>query len=135
MPLYVWSQSHYKIELNNLKYELTAPVKARNGSYLRITLTYSDNSTHEIYRKNITEEEHEELWGWNLNPPIITDKIPKSFRIDGYVDFRSDRPTARYDETHSLNICQNKNYTVQSNSGYMSLITFTVKVSPFLPEH
>ncbi len=125
---FAFGQAQYKVELNNLRFEIKKAVKNSTSSNVTLTLIYEDNSTEELYYRNITEQEHDE-WDWNLNPSLITTKKPKAIRTSGFVHFRTGTD-AHYDVTYNLNFCNKQGFTVGSNSPRMSDITFNIRITP-----
>ncbi|VDH15444.1 Por secretion system C-terminal sorting domain [Algoriella xinjiangensis] len=125
---FAFGQAQYKVELNNLRFEIKNAVKNSTSSNVTLTLIYEDNSTEEVYYRNITEQEHDE-WNWNLNPSLITTKKPKAIRTSGFIHFRTGTD-AHYDITSNLKFCNKQDFIVGSNSPRMSDITFNVRISP-----
>ncbi len=129
LPLFTLGQSNYKIELTNLTYDVRENTKNSTSSNVTITLIYEDNTTVELYYRHIGS--HDKESGWNLIPPIISDKKPKMVHTTGFVNFRTGTD-ALYNQYNTIDICTLNTYDVNTHTPRMSYISFDIKYTPVL---
>lgn len=129
---FLWGQggqAEYKIELNNLSYELTAGIKNdSDDTHVSVEIVYSDGSRESLYLRYFNDED-DDVFGWNLNPPLITSKKPVAVRSSGYVNFRTGTD-AEFDQTTNISYCNVMGMNISTNSPRMSPLTYNLKITP-----
>lgn len=130
--VFLWGQggqAEYKVELNNLSYELTAGIKnGTDDTHVSVEIIYSDGSRESLYLRYFNDED-DDVYGWNLNPPLITSKKPVAVRSSGYVNFRTGTD-AEFDQTNNVSYCNVMGLNINTNSPRMSALTYNLKITP-----
>lgn len=130
--VFLWGQggqAEYKVELNNLSYELTAGIKnGTDDTYVSVEIIYSDGSRESLYLRYFNDED-DDVYGWNLNPSLITSKKPVAVRSSGYVNFRTGTD-AEFDQTNNVSYCNVMGLNINTNSPRMSALTYNLKITP-----
>lgn len=130
--VFLWGQggqAEYKIELNNLSYELTAGIKNNtDDTHVSVEIVYSDGSRENLYLRYFNDQD-DDVYGWNLNPPLVTSKKPVAVRSSGYVNFRTGTD-AEFDQTTTISFCNVMGMNINTNSPRMSALTYNLKITP-----
>jgi plastocyanin len=129
---FLWGQggqAEYKIELTNLSYELTAGIPNNSSNtFVSVEIVYSDGSKENLYLRYFNDQD-DDVFGWNLNPPLITNKKPVSVRSSGHVDFRTGTD-ANFDVYTNVSYCNTMGLNINTNSPRMSPLTYNLKITP-----
>jgi len=122
-------QAEYKIELYNLSYELTAGIpNDADDTFVSVEIVYSDGSRETLYLRYFNDQD-DDVFGWNLNPPLIANKKPVAVRSSGHVDFRTGTD-ANFDVTTNISYCNTMGLNINTNSPRMSALTYNLKITP-----
>ena len=126
---YVYGQTQsYEIKLD-FWFKVDRNVNNRTSSNMRIILYYSDNSTEQIYHKDIRDNTHQP----STNLILVRTKRPIRFHITGFVNFRS-TGDARWDNNIYLNNgCLDESRFTYNHSGFQNdRIDFDYSSRPIL---
>ncbi|RXM53209.1 MULTISPECIES: SprB repeat-containing protein [unclassified Chryseobacterium] len=127
---FLWGQGgqeQYKIELYNLSYSVNAGVKNSTSSHVLIEVVYSDNSTEELYFRDIQNNGDNEN-NWGMSPRIVS-KRPSSIHTEGFVNFRTGTD-AEYNQYDAVSICNQNDHNVDTHTPRMTWITYKTKITP-----
>lgn len=122
-------QAEYKVELNDLTYELNAGIKNdSDDTHVSVEIIYLDGSRENLYLRYFNDE-GDDVYNWNLNPSLITSKKSIAIRSSGYVNFRTGTD-AEFDQTVNISNCIVNNLNINTNSPRMSWLTYKLKITP-----